>query len=403
MFFISTSCKEDIKVNFNTNNFETKIVNQFDYVGIIPAAERVAVYAPLLKGKKVGLVVNQTSIIGDQHLLDTLLALDIDVGKVFTPEHGFTGAADAGEKIEDSKRAEIPIISLYGKKKKPGKDDLSGIDVIVFDIQDVGVRFYTYISTLHYIMEAAAQNDIPVIVLDRPNPNGFYVDGPMLKREHSSFVGMHPVPVVYGMTIGEYALMINGEKWLENGILCDLKVIENRNYDHTMTYNLPVKPSPNLPNLKSILLYPSLCFFEGTTVSVGRGTDKQFQLLGHPALKDKMPYKFTPTSRPGAKSPKHMDQECYGMEFHNMDTSTLHNDKRLQLGFLLKMYQEVTATGEDFFLKDNNFFDKLAGSESLKKMISQSKSEEEIVASWQPGIDAFKKTRAKYLLYEDFK
>ena len=399
MLFIGTSCKEDIKDNFNTNNFETKIANQAEYVEIIPAAERTAIYAPLLKGKKVGLVVNQTSVVGDKHLLDTLLSLDVDVTKVFTPEHGFTGTADAGEKIEDSKREEIPIISLYGKKKKPGKDDLEGVDVLVFDIQDVGVRFYTYISTLHYIMESAAENNIPVIVLDRPNPNGFYVDGPILDPAYKSFVGMHPVPVVYGMTIGEYAQMINGEKWLENGIQCDLKVIENKNYDHTMTYDLPIKPSPNLPNLKSILLYPSLCFFEGTTVSVGRGTNQQFQLFGHPALKDRMPFKFTPVSSPGAKSPKHMDQECYGMEFHHMDSSTLHNESRLQLSFLLKMYEEVSKTGENFFLPNNNFFDKLAGSPKLKEQIQSNLSEEEIVDSWATGIKQFKEVRSKYLLY----
>jgi len=403
LLIIFGSCKENIEENFSTNNFGAGSTIETDYVGIVPAADRIAVYAPLLRSKKVGLVVNQTSAVGDRHLLDSLLSLEVDVAKVYTPEHGFTGTADAGEKIADSKRANIPIVSLYGKKKKPSPEDLAGIDILVFDIQDVGVRFYTYISTLHYIMEAAAENHIPLIVLDRPNPNGFYVDGPILESAFKSFVGMHPVPVVYGMSIGEYATMINGEGWLEGGQTCDLKVIECKYYDHTMTYDLPIKPSPNLPNLRSILLYPSLCFFEGTTVSVGRGTDQQFQLFGHPALKDKMPYKFTPVSKPGAKSPKHMGKECYGMEFHHMDSSTLHNDKRLQLGFLLRMYKEVTATGEDFFLVNNNFFDKLAGSESLKKMISQGFSEEEIVASWQDDLEKFKQVRAKYLLYDDFK
>lgn len=400
---LASSCKENIKDNFNTNNFGTGSTYKTEYQDIIPAADRIAVYTPLLKSKKVGLVVNQTSVVGTKHLLDSLLALEVNVTKVFTPEHGFTGTADAGEKVADSKREQIPIVSLYGKKKKPTAEDLADIDILVFDIQDVGARFYTYISTLHYIMETAAENDIPLIVLDRPNPNGFYIDGPMLKPEFKSFVGMHPVPVVYGMTIGEYAMMINGEGWLAEGQTCKLKVVECKYYDHTMTYDLPIKPSPNLPNLKSILLYPSLCFFEGTTVSVGRGTDQQFQLFGHPALKDVMPFKFTPVSKPGAKSPKHMGKECYGMEFHNMDSSTLHNDKKLQIGFLIKMHQAVTVAGEDFFLKNNNFFDKLAGSESLKKMILEGKSEDEIVASWQPDLEAFMKVRAKYLLYDDFK
>ena len=399
---INISCKEDIKNNFNTNNFAKVETEDQQNIDIIPAAERVAVYAPLLKNKKVGLVVNQTSRVGDQHLVDTLLSLDIDIKKIFTPEHGFDGSADAGEKVSDSKKEQIEIISLYGKKKKPGAEDLSSIDVLVFDIQDVGVRFYTYISTLHYVMEAAAEQNIPLIVLDRPNPNGFYVDGPILQPAFKSFVGMHPVPVVYGMTIGEYAQMINGEKWLEDGIQCDLTVIKNKNYDHTMTYDLPVKPSPNLPNHKSILLYPSLCFFEGTTVSVGRGTDLQFQLMGHPSLKEQMPYAFTPVSKPGAKTPKHMDKVCYGMEFHHMDVSTLHNHKKLQLGFLLKMYKAVTQRGEDFFLVDNNFFDKLAGGEGLKKMITQGFSKEEIVESWQSDLLAFKKIRERYLLYTDF-
>lgn len=399
--FINLSCKENIEDKFNTNNFNTEQTSSTEPIEIIPAAERVAKYLPLLKSKKVGLIVNQTSMVGDMHLLDTLLGLEVDVVKIFTPEHGFTGAADAGEKIADSKRDEIPIVSLYGKKRKPNSDDLNGVDILLFDIQDVGVRFYTYISTLHNIMESAAENGKPIIVLDRPNPNGFYVDGPILDPEFSSFVGMHPVPVVYGMTIGEYAQMINGESWLENGIKCDLKVISNKNYDHTMTYDLPIKPSPNLPNLKSILLYPSLCFFEGTTVSVGRGTDLQFQLMGHPALKDKMPYKFTPVSKPGAKSPKHKDIECYGMEFHHMDVSSLHDDSKLNLGFVIKMYQAVTEAGEDFFLPNNNFFNKLAGSAKLKEQMIEGLSEDEIVSGWQNDLKNFMKTRSKYLLYKD--
>lgn len=390
-------CLEGPQNTFNTDNFQAE---EYEYEDkeIIVGAERTNVYYEYLKNKKVGVVVNQTSRVGDHHLVDTLLSLGIQIVKIFTPEHGYRGTADAGEKIEDDRSADIPIVSLYGNNKKPSQTDIQDLDIILFDIQDVGARFYTYISTLHYVMEAAAESDKQVIVLDRPNPNGFYVDGPILNPAFSSFVGMHPVPIVHGMTIGEYAKMINGEKWLANGAQCYLKVIPCTAYDHSMTYDLPIKPSPNLPNLKSILLYPSLCLFEGTTVSVGRGTNLQFQLTGHPALKDQMPYSFTPVSKAGAKYPKHENVPCYGMEFHHADVSTLKADKALNINLLIRYYQLLKAQKEPFFL-DNGFFDKLAGGDQLRKKIESGSTAEEIRKSWQSGLDDFKKMRSQYLIY----
>lgn len=391
------SCNDKPQNTFNTDNYQQEKYKRVD-TSIVPGAERTAHYYSLLKGKKIGLIVNQTSRVVDSHLVDTLLSLGLSIVKIFTPEHGYKGTADAGEKVEDDKDKDIPILSLYGKNKKPKKEDISDLDVLVFDIQDVGARFYTYISTLHYVMESAGESNIPLIVLDRPNPNGFYVDGPVLDPKFTSFVGMHPVPIVYGMTIGEYGQMINGEGWLDNKINCDLTVIKCVNYDHSKTNDLPIKPSPNLPNLKSILLYPSLCLFEGTTVSVGRGTDMQFQLTGHPSLEGDMPYKFTPIPKPGAKNPKHNGKECYGMEFHHMDKSTLLDDAQLNIGLLVKYYQLLNNKGETVFL-DNGFFDKLAGTDLLRQQIVSGKSEEEIKASWKPALNNFKKVRQKYLLY----
>lgn len=393
-------CQGASQSTFNTDNFQSeeyKVPNE----EIIPGAERTASYYHLLKNKNVGVIVNQTSRVGDSHLIDTLRTLGIRIVTIFTPEHGYKGTEDAGKKIEDAQQADTPIISLYGNKKKPLPQDLKDIDILLFDIQDVGARFYTYISTLHYIMEAAAENMIALVLLDRPNPNGFYIDGPVLDPSFSSFVGMHPVPIVYGMTIGEYAGMINGEGWLENDLECKLTVVECVNYDHTKTYDLPVKPSPNLPNHKSILLYPSLCLFEGTTVSVGRGTDLQFQLVGHPALRDKAPYSFTPESKPGATHPMHEGKICYGMEFHHADVSTLHQESQLNIGILIQYYKMVNAQKKPFFL-ENNFFDKLAGTSTLRKQIIAGKSEVEIKESWQDDLNTFKNVRKKYLLYPDF-
>jgi len=369
-------------------------------VEIIPAAENVAEYYDMLKSKKVAMVVNQTSKIDNKHLVDSLLELKVDIKRIFAPEHGFRGDADAGEVIKDGVdvKTGLPVVSLYGKKKKPSKDDLAGIEVIVFDIQDVGARFYTYISSLHYVMEACAENNIKLIVLDRPNPNAHYVDGPILEKEFSSFVGMHPVPVVYGMTIGEYAQMINGEGWLSEGAKTDLTVIHNRNYTHDSFYELPIKPSPNLPNIQSILLYPSLCFFEGTNMSIGRGTHNQFQVIGHPKYNGGA-FMFTPTSMAGAKYPKHENKECQGINLQNLTKSGLFDQKRLDLSYLIEAHKNLSSQGVEFFL-DNNFFEKLAGTDDLRKQIKQGWTEGKIRDTWTEGLAEFKEVRKKYLIYE---
>jgi uncharacterized protein YbbC (DUF1343 family) len=360
-------------------------------------AERTAYYLPFLEGKKVGLVGNQTSIIpteaGNVHLVDTLLALNVNLIKVFAPEHGFRGTADAGEVVEDGKdpNTGLPVISLYGDNKKPSAQQLEGLDVLIFDLQDVGVRFYTYISTLHYVMEAAAENDITVIIFDRPNPNGHYLDGPVLDPQYKSFVGMHPIPVVHGMTIGEYAKMTNGENWLKNGVQTDLKVIEMENYAHSMPYDLPVKPSPNLPNAKAINLYPSICFFEGTNVNAGRGTSKQFQVFGSPYLSQaEFPFTYVPEPNEGAKSPKHLNKTCYGRDLSN----AAHLDY-LNLEWLIEAYNH-SAQKEDFF---NAFFTKLAGTKELQKQIENGMTAEAIRETWKSGLEEFKTVRERYLLY----
>lgn len=359
-------------------------------------ANRTSIYFPLLQDKKIGVVANQTSVIfkNDKsytHLVDSLFSLNISVKKVFAPEHGFRGDADAGELIKDGidVKTGIPIISLYGENKKPTNEQLLGIDIVVFDIQDVGVRFYTYISTLHYVMEACAENNIPLIVLDRPNPNAHYIDGPVLDMKHQSFVGMHPIPVVYGMTIGEYAIMINGENWLKNQITCDLIVVPISNYSHEIPYSLSIKPSPNLPNYQSINLYPSLCFFEGTNVSVGRGTDMQFQIYGSPFLAMNS-FSFTPQPNYGAKSPPHQGVECYGE-----DLRFYPKLNELNLTWLRDAYS-LSLDSNVFF---NDFFKKLAGNDELQQQIEQGVSIEEIKESWEKDLKSFKKIRKKYLLY----
>ena len=348
-------------------------------------------YFPLLMDKNIAIVANQTSIINGVHLVDTLLKADFNIIKVFSPEHGFRGKADAGSYIENEidKTSGLPIVSLYGKNKKPTKEQLQNIDFIVFDIQDVGVRFYTYISTLHYVMEAAAENNVSVLVLDRPNPNGYYVDGPVLDTTFSSFVGMHPIPIVHGMTIGEYAQMINGQHWLNNGLKCNLKVIPLLNYDRKMSYDLPIKPSPNLPNAKSVNLYPSLCFFEGTNVSVGRGTNFPFQHFGAPYLNSD--YFFIPKSGPGSKYPKHENKKCFGKDLRNENFLN-----QINLDYLLFAYQNCIDK-ESFF---NNFFDKLAGGNTLKKQIIAGLTSEEIRHSWKHDLQEFQKMRESYLLYD---
>jgi uncharacterized protein YbbC (DUF1343 family) len=356
---------------------------------IVLGAERTDTYLPLLKNKNVGVVGNQTSMIANTHLVDSLLSLGIDVVKVFSPEHGFRGKADAGAIIEDGidSKTGIPIISLYGKNKKPKDEQLQGIDILVFDIQDVGVRFYTYISTLHYVMEAAAESNIKVIVLDRPNPNGHYVDGPILDTAFQSFVGMHSIPIVHGMTIGEYAKMITGEKWIAED--CDLTVIKMENYTRNTNYDLPIKPSPNLPNARSVNLYPSLCLFEGTTISIGRGTDYPFQHFGAPYLKSN--YSFIPKSGEGSKYPKHENIMCFGTDLRFQENYLT----TINLNWIIEAYKQCSEK-EAFF---NNFFNTLAGTDKLKKQIIAGKTAREIKASWQEGLDEFKKIRKKYLIY----
>jgi len=365
---------------------------------VIPAGQQPDLYLPLLKGKRIALVVNHSSLVGKEHLVDTLLKQGIKVQKIFAPEHGFRGKADAGAHIKNSRDTQtgLQIISLYGKHKKPTKTDLKGIDLILFDIQDVGVRFYTYLSTLHYIMEAGAEQHIPVIVLDRPNPNGHYMDGPLLEKKYRSFVGLHPVPVVYGMTIGEYAKMINGEGWLKSAKKADLTVVPVAHYTHRSFYSLPVKPSPNLPNAMAVMLYPSLAFFEGTVISAGRGTAKPFQLYGAPEYKVKK-FFFVPRSRPGAKYPKFKGKRCYGVDLSKTDFKKQYEKRQLDLSYLKDAYAKY-PNKKKFFLK-NRFIDKLAGSDKLRKQIESGVSEKEIRKSWEKDLEGFRKIRKKYLLY----
>ena len=367
---------------------------------IITGAERIEQYLPLLKGKQVGLVINQTSVVGSTHLLDTLISLGINIKTVFAPEHGFRGIADAGEHVNNGidAKTKTPIVSLYGENKKPKPEQLKNIDVLVFDIQDVGVRFYTYISTLQYVMEACAENNKPLLVLDRPNPNGHYIDGSVLENENKSFVGMQAVPVVYGMTIGEYAKMVNGEKLLTNKLQCTLTVIPCLNYDHKTFYTLPVKPSPNLPNMAAVYLYPSLCFFEGTDyVSLGRGTSKPFQIYGSNQFSGKQPFNFTPKSMEGAKTPPLLDKQCTGYDLSTIPLDSLRKQK-FTLKYLVNAYK-LSIEKNKFF---NSFFIKLSGTTLLATQIQKGVSEKVIKANWQPALIKFKAIRKKYLLYKDF-
>ncbi|MGU9938720.1 exo-beta-N-acetylmuramidase NamZ domain-containing protein [Empedobacter brevis] len=368
---------------------------------IIVGAENTTNYLSKLKGKKIGLISNQTGIATvkgiTMHTVDLFLKNNLNVVKLYSPEHGFRGDADAGAKVKSGVDAKtgLPIISLYGDNKKPKANLISDVDILVFDMQDVGARFYTYISTLHYVMEAAAENGKKVIVLDRPNPNGHYVDGPVMKNEFKSFVGMHNVPIVYGMTIGEYAQMINGEGWLANGIKADLEVIPLVYYTHQSRYNLPVKPSPNLPNAHAINLYPSTCLFEGTNVNEGRGTDIQFQVYGSPFLKN-MPFQYTPISKPGASNPKFKDQVCFGE-----DLSEVPYQSAINLKWLINAYKNNTK--QPFWTMNGKklWIDQLSGTDELRKQIEAGLSEEEIKATWQKELETFKTIRAKYLIYKD--
>lgn len=392
LLFGLISCGKSISQEKKWRNFkESKNTEE-----IITGAAQIEAYLNLLQNKKVALVSNPTSVVFNvknhaSHLVDTLIKHQINIEKVFAPEHGFRGKADAGETVQNGidAKTNIPIISIYGKNKKPAPQYLQGLDIVVFDIQDVGARFYTYISSLHYVMEACAENNIPLLILDRPNPNGHYIDGPILKKEHQSFVGLHPVPVVHGMTIGEYAQMINGEKWLANAVKCDLTVIPLKNYTHHTPYELPIKPSPNLPNSNAINLYPSLCFFEGTSISVGRGTNLPFQIYGNPNL-PKSAFTFTPKPNEGAKYPKHENKLCYGKNLSKTPKLT-----KIELKWLLEAY----ATSSDKSSFFTPFFSKLAGNTTLQKQIEAGLSAKEITESWQEDLKIYNHMRQKYLIY----
>jgi uncharacterized protein YbbC (DUF1343 family) len=369
---------------------------------VIVGAQQIEHYFNFIKDKSIAIVGNQTSMIGNVHLVDTLLSLDLDVKMVFAPEHGFRGDADAGEKVLDGKDpvSGLPIKSLYGSKnRKPSKEILEGVEVLIFDIQDVGVRFYTYISTMHYIMEACAEQNKLLVILDRPNPNGHYVDGPVLKKGNESFIGMHPVPIVHGMTIAEYAKMINGEGWLKNGVQCPLVIVPCKSYDHSTFYDLPIKPSPNLPNMKSIYLYPSLCLFEGTNVSIGRGTDYPFQVYGSPFI-EKTNFSFYPKPVKGAKNPKHNGKGCNGFNLKLHSDSSLKQQSRLNFDWLIQMWN-LTQDKAVFFRKDE-FFRLLTGDNQIRNMIENNKSSNDIWISFQHEVKQFKVIRKKYLLYSDF-
>ncbi|HEY8928714.1 MAG TPA: DUF1343 domain-containing protein [Mucilaginibacter sp.] len=375
--------------------------NKTQVSGIITAADQTNLYLDYLKEKNVGMVINQTSVVGTSKTLslDTLLKLGINVKKIYGPEHGFRGDASNGADVNNSIDAKsgLPVISIYGNKHyKPTADDLQGIDLMIYDIQDVGARFYTYLSTLQYVMEACAENNIELMILDRPNPNGFYVDGPILDTTYHSFVGMNKIPIVHGLTTAEYAQMLNGEGWLKNGEKCKLKIIKVANYRHSMPYELPVNPSPNLNTAKSILLYPSVCLFEGTTFSLGRGTMSPFLQIGHPALQGKYGYSFTPVSIKGmSEDPPQKNKTCYGIDLKNYDTNTIYSTAKLNLAWLIELYKAFPDK-EHFF---NAYFTKLAGTTTLRKQIEEGKTETEIRASWEPALSRYKAMRAKYLLY----
>ena len=371
-----------------------------DFFSIKTGAEQTEKYVDRLKNKHIAVVANHTTNINGSHLVDSLLNLGVDIVKIFSPEHGFRGNADAGEHVKNyiDEKTGLPVISLYGDSKKPKLNDLKDIDIMVFDLQDVGVRFYTYISTMHYVMEACAEMNVELLILDRPNPNGFYVDGPILDTAYQSFVGMHPVPIVHGMTIAEYAQMVNGEKWLKNGVKCNLSFITCANYTHDSLYELPLNPSPNLQNMRSVYLYPSLGFFEGTSLSAGRGTEFPFQVFGGPDLKN-AEFTFTPKSINGAsKYPKYKNRKCYGVDLREIEITDLISQKEINLEWLLFGYQNI-ENKEQFF---NSFFYNISGTEQLKNQILKGKTEKEIRKSWRSGLKKFKKIRRKYLIYKDF-
>lgn len=371
---------------------------------VLNGAERINEYLPLLQNNRVGIVANHTSMVGNKHLVDTLLSLGVDISAVFAPEHGFRGNHADGAIIKTyiDSITKIPIVSLYGSSLRPEKKDLSSIDIIIFDIQDVGARFYTYISTMHYMMEACAENNIKMIVFDRPNPNGFYVDGPVLNAAYKSFIGMHQIPIVHGLTVGELALMINGEHWLKNNLHCDLTVIPCENWDHSKLYQLPINPSPNLTSMDAIYLYPSLCLFEGTIVSVGRGTLRPFEIIGHPLLKGSS-FSFMPKPIKGmSEKPPHNNKLCYGFDLKSYAKKIATPHGGLMLNWLLEMYCELYTNQEAGSFFKNSSFDRLAGNSSLRNQIINGSDENTIKKSWQADLKKYKSLRKKYLLYEDF-
>ena len=360
-------------------------------------AEQTGRYLPLLEGRRVGIMTNHTGTVGRTHLVDTLRSLGVDLRVVFAPEHGFRGQADAGESVASyrDRKTGINVVSVYGSTKRPPDSIMQRLDVLLFDIQDVGLRYYTYLSSMHYLMEACAANGKQLIVLDRPNPNGFYVDGPVLEAKHRSFVGMHPIPVVHGMTLGELARMIDGEGWLRDGLRCKLTVIPCRGYTHRSRYRLPTAPSPNLPNMRAVYLYPSLCFFEGTPVSLGRGTDFPFQAYGHPELQGD--FSFTPRSNAGAKNPPLKDKLCHGVDLRTSPSDERIWEREVDLGYVIDCYRQLNL-GEKFFTP---MFDRLTGTDYVRQMILQGAGADRIKASWADDVERFKQTRKPYLLYEE--
>lgn len=377
--------------------FVVRSADDFDNDRITVAAERTDLYMDSLKGKRVAVITNQTGRVGELHLVDTLLSSGVQVTKVFAPEHGFRGTADAGEVVRSGVdvKTGVPVVSLYGSNKKPTPEMLKELDLLLFDIQDVGARFYTYISTMHYCMEAAAESNVPFMVLDRPNPNGFYFDGPVLEPEHRSFVGMHPIPIVHGLTVGELANLINEEGWLKDGAKCELTVIPCAGYRHDMYYELPVRPSPNLPNMTAVYLYPSLCLFEGTDMSVGRGTDWPFQCVGHPELSIGT-FSFTPESRPGAANPPHKGSECQGFDLRKFGSFYFRDTKMLHLEWLIGCYADRKEN--DYF---NSFFSKLAGTSDLRLQIEGGSDVSAIRSSWEEDLRKYGQLRDRYLLYPE--
>jgi len=367
---------------------------------ITPGAWQTEKYFHLLRDRNIALVGNHSSLIGNVHLADSLLSSGFRLKKVFSPEHGFRGRAAAGELVPNSidSLTGLPVISLYGANRRPKPEELHGIDIIIFDIQDVGARFYTYISTMTYVMEEAAKQNIPMLILDRPNPNGHFVDGPILDTAYASFVGLHPVPVIHGMTVAEYAQMVNGEGWLAGGIKCSLIIVPVANYNRRMWYEVPIAPSPNLPNMTSIMLYPSLCFFEGTVISLGRGTEFPFQVYGHPELPERhFPFTFTPLSKPAAPNPPQLDKVCNGIDLRDINPKRLHRRGSIDLSHLLKAFEHFP--NKDLFF--NTFFDRLAGSSQLRMDIIAGLNERQIRKSWREGLDNFREMRKQYLIYPD--